>query len=465
MLKIHHLFFIKFMGLFVGTILIASFMSYLALKDIVIINNETQLKKTINLLIIQLKYNKNLDVFANKVKEASGFRLTLIENNGLVIAESNYKRSEMENHATREEIIGARKSEYGIAIRYSNTLKEDFIYVAKAVSINDKKVFLRLSMSLEAVFDSFYIFWYRMAFAITFFILLSIIIPYQMSKKIRYDIEQITLYLEELSDKNYKAVLQTRYFSEFLQISVMLKDLAKKLHSRSRQKRKHTAKLRLINKQRNDILSAISHEFKNPVAAINGYAETLRDDLDTPKKIRNRFLEKIISNAMKISHMLDRLALSVKLENNDLSIKPHTFNLNDLINDIIENLEKKYSEQKIIFKGNSLHVSADKAMLELVLINLIDNALKYSQSDINIIIENDTLSVIDKGIGIKESELNSIVSKFYRVRKNTWDNSMGLGLAIVDYILKLHNLTLTITSKINEGSNFSFNIKSILIKK
>jgi signal transduction histidine kinase len=172
-----------------------------------------------------------------------------------------------------------------------------------------------------------------------------------MSKKIRYDIEQITSYLEELSNKNYKAIIQTKYFNEFLQISVLLKDLAKKLHNRSRQKRKHTAKLRLINKQRNDILSAISHEFKNPVAAISGYAQTLRDDPDSTEKIRRKFLDKIISNAMKISTMLDRLALSVKLENNDLSAKFQNFKLSALISDIKENLEKKYPEQKIIFEA------------------------------------------------------------------------------------------------------------------
>lgn len=453
------------MLLFVGTTIIAIFVSYMTLKDIVIENNETQLKKTLSLLILQLKTTQDLELFVREIKSESGFRLTLIQNDGVVIAESDYKHSEMENHTTREEIIMARKTGEGSAIRYSNTLKNDFLYVTKALNLNNKKIFIRISMSLEAVFQSFYTFWYRMAFAITFFIILSIIIPYNMSKKIRYDIEQITSYLEELSEKNYKAVLQTRYFTEFLQISVMLKDLAKKLNSRSRQKRKHTAKLRLINKQRNDILSAISHEFKNPVAAINGYAETLRDDPESPVKIRVKFLEKIISNAMKISNMLDRLALSVKLENKDLSIAPHHFNLGELINDIIENLEKKYLDQNIVFEPCSLEVQADKTMIELVLINLIDNALKYSESDVIVSFHDNNISVTDRGIGIDEADLKRITSKFFRVRKNTWDNSMGLGLAIVDYILKLHQMKLHIDSKPNVGSSFSFNISPILMKK
>jgi len=461
-LKIHHQFFLKFMGLFAGTLIVATFISYITLKDIVIFNNQEQLKKTINILIVQLKESHNYDRFVQQIKEESGFRLTLIANDGTVIAENDFDRKNMENHATREEIIMARKQEYGVSVRYSHTLNEDFIYVAKALSINDKKLFLRLSMSLKAVFESFHIFWYRIAFTLAIFLLLSFIIPYQMSQKIRYDINQIITYLEELSDKNYKAILHIQHFNEFLQISVMLKNLAKKLNNRSRQKRKHTAKLRLINKQRHDILSAISHEFKNPVAAINGYAETLRDDPDSPVSIRKKFLDKIISNAMKISNMLDRLALSVKLENNDLSIASHPFNIGDLVADIVENLEKKQNEQKIIFTPFSQTVTADKTMIELVLVNLIDNAIKYSESDVSVTFDNNVISVTDKGIGISESDLKNITSKFFRVRKNTWDNSMGLGLAIVDYILKLHKMKLGISSKPDQGSSFSFDITPII---
>jgi signal transduction histidine kinase len=113
----------------------------------------------------------------------------------------------------------------------------------------------------------------------------------------------------------------------------------------------------------------------------------------------------------------------------------------------------------------NITLNADKTMMELALINLIENALKYSQSDVILSVSDNRFSVSDKGIGLDEKDIKNITAKFYRVRKNTWDNSMGLGLAIVDYILKLHNLELNITSKPNIGSNFSFNLKPILSKK
>jgi len=103
-------------------------------------------------------------------------------------------------------------------------------------------------------------------------------------------------------------------------------------------------------------------------------------------------------------------------------------------------------------------------MIELVLINLVDNALKYSDSDVKVVLKEDELYVKDRGIGIKEEHLDKVSSKFYRVKKNSWDNSMGIGLAMVSYILKMHKSKLDISSKFAEGSVFSFSLKEMLKK-
>ena len=150
------------MGLFAGTLLLASFISYLTLKDIVIVNNELQLEKSINLLAMQLETTEDYDAFAAAVKARSEFRLTLINADGTVIAESDFDRHEMENHAAREEIIMSRSENYGMAIRYSHTLKTDFLYVAKQLKMHDNVFYMRLSLSLEEAFRSFNILWSRM---------------------------------------------------------------------------------------------------------------------------------------------------------------------------------------------------------------------------------------------------------------------------------------------------------------
>ena len=459
MLKLHQIFFLNFLGIFIGTLLLSSLVAYLSIKNTAVDEHTLHLKDQIALLEMQLDNTKDLDRFAEDIHKKIRLRVTIIDDNGLVVAESNEDKSVMDNHGGRAEIMEAATQEFGSVMRYSDTIGIDFIYVAKKVLYQGKPVFLRLSVSLDKVMADFYALWYRLAIVFTAFIVIGLFIALKISKKIRHDLFQITEYLREISEKNYKAIVKPEYFSEFLYIALTLKNLAKKLNNRDKQKRKYTARLRLINKQRNDVLSAISHEFKNPIASIQGYAETLLDDPNADTKIRQRFLEKIMQNGKKISTMLDRIALSVKLENNDLKTKPSNFDLAELVQEVIMNLGKKYKDRGINFSGESYKISADRTMIETVIINLIDNAMKYSQEDVTVSIMDNKLMVIDKGMGIAEKELDKITSKFYRVQKNTWDNSMGLGLAIVTYVLRLHDSDLSIDSKEGEGSIFSFDLK------
>ena len=462
MLKIHQIFLLKFLGLFVGTLLIASVISYLTLKSIIVEHNSDELKRTLLLIETQLEKIENLEKMAMAVHDRTGYRVTVINADGDVLAESSYDKLEMENHANRFEILQAGANEFGITTRYSHTLRTDFLYVAKAEQYRGKKIYLRLSKNLEKVLQSFYELQTRLLLSFLFFVVIALIISYNMSRKIHDDIMQIITYLDEIANKNYKAVIKTRHFSEFLQISVQLKNLVKKLSNRERQKRKYTAKLRLVNKQRNDILSAISHEFKNPVAAIMGYAETLTEDPDVDVKIRQKFLDKILVNGQKIAHMLDRLALSVKLENNDITLKKSRFDLCELLHDVGQNISKKYRGRSVNVVCDPLSVYADKTTIEMAITNLADNAMKYSEEDILIVVEEGQVKVIDRGMGISEKELEKITSKFYRVEKNTWDNSLGLGLAIVSYILKLHYCQLVIKSRMGEGSVFGFDLSPLL---
>ncbi|QOY52563.1 ATP-binding protein [Candidatus Sulfurimonas baltica] len=462
MLKIHQIFIIKFLVLFVGALLVTSLISYMALRSIIIEHNKNHLEHSIDLMELELDNIENLDKFVAKVHDKTSLRVTILNADGIVIAESNADKESMDNHGSRYEIIKANSNKYADITRYSKTLKVDFLYVAKKININSETIYIRLSMSLAQIMDDFYSLWIKLFFVFIGIILISTFISKKMSERVVYDISQITNYLDEISNKNYNATIKIEYFYEFLQVSLLLKNLVKKLAKNDKKKIKNIAKLRLINKQRNDILSALSHEFKNPIASIVGYAQTIREDADMPPKIRDKFLEKISSNGEKISKMLDRLALSVKLDNGDLAINNSEFDLRELCHEVSLNQSSKYKDRDIIVEADEAVVISDKTMLELVLINLVDNALKYSSGDVKIILKNEKISIQDSGIGIKEEHLDKVTSKFYRVDKNSWDNSMGIGLAMVSYILKSLNSHLEIDSEFAKGSVFSFNIKNML---
>lgn len=459
MLKLHKYFLYNFLGLYLATLLVSSAVSYFALKTVILENSKKELIDIINIIDLNLEDVDNLNKFVTNVHAVSDKRITIIDQKGQVLAETNFNREKMENHLSRIEVIQAKNSTYGSSIRLSTTLNNQFLYVVKYTK---SKKYIRVAQNLSSLEKEFYTIYMQIIIVYAIFILIAFIITSKISKRVNYDIFQISNYLNEISNKNYKAVIKTKYFSEFLQISLLLKNLVKKLSNRDKKKRKHEAKLRLINKQRNDILSAISHEFKNPVAAIMGYTQTIREDEQINIAIRNKFLDKILSNASKISAMIDRLALSVKLENNDLSISYSNFDVYDLCVDVANNLKAKYKNREISLNMQHFTLHADKTMIELVLINLADNALKYSEDGIEIKILDAVLTVNDKGIGFSESEREKITSKFYRIKTNSWDNSMGLGLAIVSFILKLHHTKLLITSTPNEGSSFGFDLKPLI---
>ena len=187
-----------------------------------------------------------------------------------------------------------------------------------------------------------------------------------------------------------------------------------------------------------------------------GYAQTLLDDSNMDGQIKERFLGKIISNGNKINTMINRLSLATKLENGDLNPNKSQFDLAKLTTDVVSTFTQRHKDRKFVLHVNSCMVNADSTMIEMVLNNLIDNAIKYSENTIYIEVINKKCSVRDEGEGIPVDEIPKITKKFYRSNRYSWDNSIGLGLSLVSYILKLHGSELEIQSELGEGSTFSF---------
>jgi signal transduction histidine kinase len=206
------------------------------------------------------------------------------------------------------------------------------------------------------------------------------------------------------------------------------------------------------------MISAIAHEFRNPIASIMGYAQTLEEDKDIPAPLQEKFLNKIYNNGMKIEALLSRLVLWNKFESGEATLHPTSFDIYTLAQEVKTSLEEKYPTREIIVEGESYVIKADRTLLDIVLKNLIENALKYSKEVVSISVVEGKVSVMDKGAGISSSDISKVTKKFYRAGTHSWDNSMGLGLSIVKSILSLHQTKLDIESKEEKGSTFSFKL-------
>jgi len=471
LLKLHQLFFINFLLIFIATLLTSGLVSYFTLKEAELKQFENHLKNTLNIVEIELEHIDDFEKFANSFYEKSFIlkrisfhnRITIIDKNGNVVADSDLKAKDMENHLDRKEIIEADSKDYGVSLRFSESTKKNYLYVAKRVLTEKEPLYIRLAVDTKSIMENFYKLWIKVTLIFTLSIFIALIITYMIQKNIKYDINRIKDFLEHINNKNFTPDMSDSFTEEFDFILKNLKKLSKKLEKREKQKKKFTKKLIIRDKQNREIISAISHEFKNPLAVILGYCETLVNDRDINPKIRDKFLDKISLNAHRIGSIIDRVNMAIKLENGDFKLKLTSFDIEELSLSIISMLKDKYNDREILLEivdrtENNKRIEADKTLIELVLINLIENALKYSEDDVKVEIAKDEIRVIDSGIGIDIEDIEEVTKKFYRVDKNIWNNSLGLGLNIVKYILKLHNTKLDITSEITKGSTFSFKL-------
>ena len=304
----------------------------------------------------------------------------------------------------------------------------------------------------DLLIDSSNIFPMIALIALSFAIILYIL--YNILSKVQRELTRINDYLLDIKSPQNRECLT----KELSLINKNLLEVVNSSKKREIDKRKYSAKLKLKNRQRSDMLSAIAHEFRNPISAIIGYAQTLHEDPNIPLPLREKFLLKISNNGEKIEELLSRLLLWNNFESGDTKLHLKDFDMVSLTKEVAQNLQEKYKNREIEIEKNldTLIVNADRTLIDIVLKNLVENALKYSEDKVIIKIEDREISIIDRGIGIGEDELSKVTKKFYRTDLNSWDNSMGLGLAIVKTILNLHNIELNIESKKDVGSRFFF---------
>ncbi|MCD4666990.1 MAG: sensor histidine kinase [Sulfurimonas sp.] len=456
MLNFHQIILRKFLLIFFLLLLIVGGIVYYWTKDFYIANSRDSLIKNIEIASFELHKNSDLNSLAKKIKNSLNLRLTIIDEDGTVIAESHKDKTKMDNHKYRYEIMQANEDDFGYKIRYSATLNKDLLYIAKKYSNNGKTTYIRIAKELQSINEQILSLGLKIFIVLIIFFIAIFIITLKMSKNIEKEIEKIVIFLTTLTKKRKPTYISSDLSKEFSLITKLLTKVSQILIKKEKQKLKYTAKLQASNQQKDDIISAISHEFKNPIAVINGYSQTLLDDDNLNPNIRKKFLTKIYKNGTKLSDLIDTLRLSIKLDNGKQQINFVTINLHELIVDTIENIQINYPKRKIIIKGDeNLTIKADASLFGVVISNLLENAYKYSEDEIVISFDTGRIDIIDTGIGISKKNLENITNKFYRVHENSWNNSLGLGLFIVGNIVNLHNFSLIIESQENEGSTFS----------
>ena len=223
---------------------------------------------------------------------------------------------------------------------------------------------------------------------------------------------------------------------------------------------------------RKEYMGNISHEMKTPLFTIQGYVDTLLEGGVENLAIRDKYLERIDKSVERLLNIVKDLDMINQFESGIITLNRSRFDLNHLIRELIDilDLEAQKKNTKIILQttSNQMLVVADKQKISQVLLNLISNAIYYSNREsatvtVTTKIQNQKVfvEIEDNGMGIKPEMLPRIFERFYRIEssRNRNDGGSGLGLAIVKHILEAHQENIAVESVYLEGTKFSFSLE------
>lgn len=520
---------------------------------------------TLNLKILPLLENnqsKELDTLIKVLGKQIDTRITIINPEGIVLADSEKNPTLMESHKNRIEIIEAIKYGFGKSLRYSASVKEEMLYVAMPIE-KDGSVYgiIRASLFLKEIntlLNNLKINIIKISVIIVVILLIGAFLfsrnfsrPLNelaaasrkvaqgdfsvkvflksrneikeladsfnyMTDQIKTLFTQLSYQKEELNsiissineglcviDKEGKISISNESFRKTVQNDAVkgklywevlrktrFDELIKKIRSEKNSivdeielnnriflcsatfcsnkeeivvTLHDITKIKNLEKTKKDFVTNVSHELRTPLTAIKGFVETLQDTNNDDEK--QHYLQIIKRHTDRVIRIVNDLLLLSKLEGSSDSLEWENVNLNELIEDILKIFVQSLKEKNLVLKFNADKnlpiIKADPFKLEQVFINLIDNAIKYTERGevvISLSHNNETviIEIQDTGICIPREHLSRIFERFYVVdsSRSRKLGGTGLGLSIVKHIVLLHNGKIDVKNIPGTGTNF-----------
>ncbi len=219
-----------------------------------------------------------------------------------------------------------------------------------------------------------------------------------------------------------------------------------------------------------DFIANASHELKTPITSISGFSELLMSGLVTKEKDRKQYIDNIYREAVSMRHMIEELLYLSRLDSDRKVMATEEVDLSALAKSVTENYKNIAGTKKVTLKckGKGVSVTGNRSLLEHLLMNLVDNGIKYNKEKGSVTVEtaadeegNPFIRVSDSGLGIAPQDLNRLFERFYRAdsSRNRETGGTGLGLTIVQRICMLHGAEINVDSTHGKGSTFIVTFK------
>lgn len=286
-------------------------------------------------------------------------------------------------------------------------------------------------------------------FSSSFAILIAFIIVYIQAKKISAPIVQINKAAQLIAAGNFSERVEVTTIDEIGQLASTFNFMASSIEK--------------SEQQRQSFISDVSHELRTPMTSISGFVQGMLDGTIDDDK-RNTYLQIVLDESTRLTKLVNDMLEMSKMSSDEFKLDITPFDINDLICSCLISLESRIDDSNlnvdVDFRPDRLITLGDKYQIKRVVLNLLDNAIKFSHKGTSILIKTwiaagkAHISVSNIGDGISENDLKNVFDRFYKTDKSrTKDKSgAGLGLSLVQNIIRLHNQEITARSVKNEGA-------------
>ncbi len=366
-------------------------------------------------------------------------RVTLVGEDGKVLFDSEADSASMENHGERPEIVEAMETGEGQAVRNSETLSENTFYYA--VRLENGSV-LRIAKDAGSIYSIFGRALPSLFMVLLALIVLCMVLAHYLTSKLIAPIERLAENLDESNDGTD--------YEELTPFISMIKEQHEDIMKNARMRQEFTAN--------------VSHELKTPLTSISGYAELIETGMASEEDMV-RFAHGIHSSANRLLTLINDIIRLSELDGTEEEVSFERLNLYQLADTCVEMLALNAEKHKVTIRlsGTECYITGNKQMIEELLYNLCDNAIRYNNEGGSVSVEvypkhgQTVLTVRDTGIGIPKEHQERIFERFYRVDKSRSKSTggTGLGLAIVKHIIAKHNAKMELASEVGKGTTIT----------
>ena len=385
-------------------------------------------------------------------------RITVVDARGTVLGDSEEDPASMETHSDRPEVIEALETGFGQSTRFSDTLNYNMKYVAARVGLAGAPLgIVRFALPLSQVQLEIRTIYRVVLVGAVAAVAIALTVAYFVSRSITLPIRQMKETAEQIAKGNFAPRVRIRGRDELGELADSLNTMADELQQKIED-------LRQMDRIRTDFVANVSHELKTPLTLIKGYTETLQGEAMDDKAKAVKFVSIIKEHSDRLSNIVDDLLSLSELESSRNHIDRTPFDLKELADEIVLGFGYALTSRKqtlsVNSQGEDFTINADRDKIEQVLVNLIDNAIKYTGESgrIEILLAEFNgeirITVKDTGIGIAKEHLDRIFERFYRADKarSRELGGTGLGLSIAKHIVLAHNGKISIESRLDRGT-------------